>query len=84
MGEIFCCCGCCLNLLSLLNVKKLKTDQIIHLSMKKERAAIALMLIVTSLMLNAREIIDLNRDWRFHRGILKCGNHPMSMMAIGK
>jgi len=25
MGEIFCCCGCCLKLLSLLNVKKLKT-----------------------------------------------------------
>ena len=52
--------------------------------MTKERAAIALMLIVTSLMLNAREVIDLNRDWRFHRGILKCGKRPMPMMAIGK
>ena len=76
MGEIFCCCGCCLKLLSLLNVKKLKTDQIIHLSMTKERAAIALMLIVTSLMLNAREVIDLNRDWRFHRGDSKMWQAP--------
>ena len=76
MGEIFCCCGCCLKLLSLLNVKKLKTDQIIHLSMTKERAAIALMLIVTSLMLNAREVIDLNRDWRFHRGDSKMWQTP--------
>lgn len=76
MGEIFCCCGCCLKLLSLLNVKKLKTYQIIHLSMTKERAAIALMLIVTSLMLNAREVIDLNRDWRFHRGDSKMWQTP--------
>ena len=76
MGEIFCCCGCCLKLLSLLNVKKLKTDQIIHLSMTKERAAIALVLIVTSLMLNAREVIDLNRDWRFHRGDSKMWQAP--------
>ena len=56
--------------------EKLKTDQIIHLSMKKERAAIALMLIVTSLMLNAREVIDLNRDWRFHRGDSKMWQSP--------
>ena len=52
--------------------------------MTKERAAIALMLIVTSLMLNAREVIDLNRDRRFHRGDSKCGKRPMPMMAIGK
>lgn len=44
--------------------------------MKKERAAIALMLIVTSLMLNAREVIDLNRDWRFHRGDSKMWKSP--------
>ena len=44
--------------------------------MTKERAAIALMLIVTSLMLNAREVIDLNRDWRFHRGDSKMWQAP--------